>query len=334
MLDIIIPTYKNKKGLVKTLQSINWNNPNLEVTIVDDYSLLDYRDIQEMFPKVKSWIYLNKNSGPGVARQHGIEATMQPFITFIDTGDYFISTEVQDEIIETIQQDSRTKLFMWHFNEGNIPSKSTNNHLHGKVYRREFLAYYNITFSEEGSYANEDIGFNRTCRTILRNLEETYPYTCLRDIDKVVLTWVRDDKNSLTLKNNGSFAYEKQNIGLALNMRHAYDILTHASINKIILFEEISEIMGYLYSGFICTLIERPQFIEESWAGAKIFYDKVFSQEKIDEDIIQTGCSRAITHLRKHFNNKLPLPVNMQRFLVELKTNSMVSNYYLTFLQN
>jgi hypothetical protein len=36
--------------------------------------------------------------------------------------------------------------------------------MHGKVYKREFINKYGITFTPESSYMNEDIGFNRACR--------------------------------------------------------------------------------------------------------------------------------------------------------------------------
>lgn len=334
MIDIIIPTYKNPAGLVKTLSSIDFTNNELEVTIVDDASCLDYNDIKLQFPQVKNWIYLSTNGGPGCARQRGIEFTVNPYIMFLDTGDYFLSSDVQSEVIQTVKQDSQTYIFMWHFTDGKNISKSTNNHLHGKVYKRDFLKTYDISFSEKGSYANEDIGFNRACRMIIRDLEEKHARTYLKDIKKSIIMWARDDENSLTLQNNHAFSYEKQNMGLALNMIHTYDIIKKTAVNNFILYEEISEIMGHLYFGFVCTLIERPEFINQSWEGAKLFYDNVFVRETIDEDIVQAGCSRVITRLYKRFNNKLPFPVNVKRFIRELKENNKIPNYYLTFLVN
>jgi lipopolysaccharide biosynthesis glycosyltransferase len=65
-LDIIIPTYKNKKGLRRTLNSIP-SNPNVNVIVVDDCSNLDYSDILEEYPSLHFY-QLEENSGPGMAR--------------------------------------------------------------------------------------------------------------------------------------------------------------------------------------------------------------------------------------------------------------------------
>ena len=47
MLDIIIPTYKNKEALVRSLESIP-NYQELNITVVDDCSGLDYTDLQDL----------------------------------------------------------------------------------------------------------------------------------------------------------------------------------------------------------------------------------------------------------------------------------------------
>ena len=39
-----------------------------------------------------------QNSGPGNVRQYGIEHTQEPYIMFIDTGDYLINTNIFDII--------------------------------------------------------------------------------------------------------------------------------------------------------------------------------------------------------------------------------------------
>ena len=87
MLDIIIPTYKNKEALVRSLESIP-NYQELSITVVDDCSGLDYTDLQEKYNF--RLIELQQNVGPGVAREIGIVSTHEPYILFLDTGDYFI----------------------------------------------------------------------------------------------------------------------------------------------------------------------------------------------------------------------------------------------------
>ena len=95
MIDIIIPTYKNKDGLRTTLDSIDWNNNNFSITIIDDASNLDYSDIIVEYPNINQLVVLPQNGGPGMARQYGIDHTNNDYLLFIDTGDYFISKTAQ-----------------------------------------------------------------------------------------------------------------------------------------------------------------------------------------------------------------------------------------------
>ena len=104
MLDIIIPTYKNKEGLRRTLSSINTNLlTEITITVIDDCSEMYYNDILEEFPFF-SIFYMPQNSGPGNARQMGIDITKNPYITFVDTNDTFVSDEMQEVMLNTIKQ--------------------------------------------------------------------------------------------------------------------------------------------------------------------------------------------------------------------------------------
>ena len=56
------------------------------------------------------------------------------------------------------------------FTKGNILMDDSNDKTIGKTYKRSFIEMYNICFSEEESYANEDYGFSRACKIILKQL--------------------------------------------------------------------------------------------------------------------------------------------------------------------
>ena len=60
--------------------------------------------------------------------------------------------------------------------------------MHGKLYSRAFLDKYWITFSAAGSYMDEDVGFNCTCRIILRELGE--PWVLKKT---PLIEWVREE---------------------------------------------------------------------------------------------------------------------------------------------
>ena len=68
-MDLIIPSYKDKKGLYETLFSIGLDK-DIYVTVVDDCSGEKYDDIiswfNQFFPI--QVLYMPKNGGPGAAR--------------------------------------------------------------------------------------------------------------------------------------------------------------------------------------------------------------------------------------------------------------------------
>jgi len=104
-LDIIIPHYNNASGLRATLESII---PDMiTVTVVDDCSTEqeEYEKVKKDFPWV-NFLSLEKNSGPGAARQYAIEHTNNSYLTFIDAGDYVASKEILKQVVENINKYS------------------------------------------------------------------------------------------------------------------------------------------------------------------------------------------------------------------------------------
>lgn len=318
MLDIIIPTYKNKKGLARTLHSINTSLlDSITVTVIDDFSEMEYEDIIKEFPFIS--IYYNKeNVGPGLARQHGMEITHEPYITFIDTDDYFISNEALEIMLNTIKENPDIVSFMWQYQYENSDKKSdiSSNRMHGRVYKRSFLQEYNISFCPESSRINEDIGFNRLCRLILG--AKNYPMIMS---EKPVIIYTKNE-NSITHYNNNEFFYKQQNKGLALNIIHAIKIAKQNNLPEEILMEEIDFIMCGMYYTFLCTQHERPEFLQEAWEGAKIFYDTCFAPyEKINEEaLIVSAYKKFIPRIMsraKHWAHFKRL--NLNQFLNDLK---------------
>ena len=329
MLDIIIPQYKNKENLIRTLNSITPND-EINVLVVDDFSQIQYDDIIERFPFVKIY-YKNKNDGPGITRQKGIQLTNNPYIMFIDSGDYFIDKDNNiKEVLETIKNNPDVFVFSWqHLNNGIVEPES-HVRLHARVYHRGFLEKYNISFSQEGSRMNEDVGFNRACRLILQHLEKTENNTHKKIIESPLIIWDRTDKNSITKKNNSSIAYEQQNLGLAINEFHVLEIARNNHLENEIILEEISEIMLALYYHFLCALQERPEFIQNAWDGAKLFYDKEFSKlSSKDPALLSSAKSHIMIKIRKKFKNwNFKIPININFFLENLQFNN-IPKFYL-----
>lgn len=319
MLDIIIPTYKNKPLLIQSLKSIP-NYKELTVTVIDDGSNIDYSDIKQQFNV--HFIEMMKNAGPGVAREIGILSTHEPYILFLDTGDLLI-TETISEVLGVINVNPFVDVFSWHYINPEAEYKEDNNNLHGRVYKREFLEKYNICFSEEGSYANEDVGFNHICRLIIAQ----YGNITMRLNQNIVMYDV-NDMNSLTRRNNRGFIYNEQNMGLALNAIHAYNIAKTAGVNEGLLKDYLSDIMGSQYLFFIRTLEERPEYLQVSWAGARYFYINLFKQIITESPQLDISFRRMLNFYKYSYNNQPKLRLNIKLFMKLLDSCEEVPECY------
>ena len=308
MIDLIIPYYNNPQGIMDTLKSINFNI--FTVTIVDDGSN-NYLPPTLFGAQVFRY---NDNRGPGRARQWGVDHTYNPYIMFIDTGDIFISKEIQEEIPYIIDD---APVYMWSYYHGDKLTEFTDNRLHGKIYRRDFLKQYNITFCEESSYLNEDIGFNRTCRMITE--AEQIPIT---KIEKPLIKQIID-KNSLTQKNNKEVLYRDQTRALSLVSIHTIETCRK---NNIDASKELNQIAIALYYWFIRAAAERPEFLPEAWNGARIFYMKY--KEAIAPNNLLIGNSQIKKCLE--YREKIKFPVNILRFTHDILTYENLPDKYLT----
>lgn len=329
-LDIIIPTYKNKKGLRKTLNSIP-SCKDVNVIVVDDCSNLDYTDIIEEYPSLQFY-QLETNQGPGMARQFGLEHSNGTYILFLDTGDYFYENGLKI-ILENIKKNTYIKLytFSYVYDDKNILADKPDDKTIGSVYKRSFIEMYNIHFSKEGSYANEDYGFSRACKLILKQLEEGYYFPSAQYHCPYPTFYEHIDKKSLTKENNSEFFYTKLSQGIITNGVHAIQIALHAGVKPEFIIEEYNYIMAQEYFFFLCYVHERPDIIDEIWDNIHEFYlnyysvYKKFSKENLLTKYSQITLPRIKTRMNKW--NTFIKP-NIIRFIDELETEDFIPAYY------
>ena len=91
MIDVIIPAYNAHKFIGQTLASIAFQDciDMLNVYIVNDCSEKNYSEFVEYyvnFMNIKE-LSLEKNSGPGQARQYGIDNSSAEYLLFVDSDD-------------------------------------------------------------------------------------------------------------------------------------------------------------------------------------------------------------------------------------------------------
>lgn len=207
-----------------------------------------------------------------MARQYGLEHSNGMYITFLDTGDYFYEDGLQT-ILNAINENTYIKLytFSYVYDDKNILSDKPDDKTIGSVYKRSFIEMYNIHFSKEGSYANEDYGFSRACKLILDQWERDY-FSDARKHIKIPVFYEHIDPNSLTQSNNCDFFYTKLSPGIITNGVHAINIARKAGIKIEYLLDEYNYILAQEYFFFLCILYERPELIDDIWSIIRSYY--------------------------------------------------------------
>ena len=197
MIDIIIPLYNSKKTLFKTLLSINIQTikDKVIVYLIDDDSDEDYDDIVDLF-KGKLKIKLSKldsNSGPGYARQYGLEHSKSKYVMFVDSDDVLHNMFSLERILDVIEKGNYDIVTSYmteiipdrvYEYEGSIDT------LHSKIYKREFIEKNNIFFPN--LYNSEDLAFNNLFMTSNPKIGHC---------ESFVYSYVRRE-NSLSTKND------------------------------------------------------------------------------------------------------------------------------------
>ena len=227
MIDIIIPAYNAHSTISRTLFSIASQVilKNLNVYIVNDASDRDYSNEINYFKNFMNIneLTLNENSGPGVARQFGIDNSNSEYIVFIDSDDVFFnsfSLRILYENINNSDYDIVISSFDEILDDGSFITHSNDSiWLHGKIYRRSFLKKNNIKFNN--SRANEDNGFNQ-----LLLLYDSK----IKDIDECTYIWMYTP-NSITRKNNQEYLFCGLN-GYIYNITWALNIAIKNNCNS------------------------------------------------------------------------------------------------------
>jgi len=187
MIDIIIPAYNAFETIGRTLDSIarQVNRKSLNVYIINDGSEKSYDYIISKYISLINITEINiNNSGPGAARQVGLDASSNEFIVFIDADD---TLPHEDSILNLISIISESDLAQGFFVEKTEKDSNILEpqycYLHGKMYRRSVIKKNNIAFDVTRRYNGdiyEDYTFNilytLCCDRIATTNEIVYTY--------------------------------------------------------------------------------------------------------------------------------------------------------------
>lgn len=302
-IDVIIPAYNvPDKILSRCLASIACQNivDELEITIVDDAST--EQNYLEVINNFKSMLKINlmryeENGGPGIARQYGLDHTVNGYVTFIDADDTLNGSFALDILRQGLEIDNG----LYHtcvgcFDEVHeegvletmrpyfIPHREDMVWMFGKLYRRSFLDKYKIHFHPT-SRANEDNGFNTMIRLCSGESER------VNFINFPVYYW-HENPNSITRINDCQYSYGASKrdsfYGYVENMIFAIkEAKSRKPYNGMITMWSVICMLN-LYQYYIECYARSPENVEQNFKWCKWYYDEVYSliEKDISEEIL------------------------------------------------
>ena len=279
MIDIIIPAFRAHKTIFRAVSSIACQTiaDDLRVTIVNDACPEgDYSQVVEAFESCLSIreIKLPRNSGPGVARQTGIDSTNGEYIAFLDADDSFMTVRALETLRDAIEEDEVYQCASGSFYNKMFPVEperlcKTMVWVFGKLYRRDFLNTYKIRFSN--TRANEDSGFNHIVAMLCDNSEEKIRYV------KENLYYYHDNPNGITKINDGQYFHDQCTCGGIENMIYAIE-----HVRKYKPFSESAihftvDMMLQTYWYYAEVVQHAPSMSIQLWEYIKKFYHRCYS---------------------------------------------------------
>lgn len=173
MIDLIIPIYNAKNTLDLTLMSIKMQTilNKINVYLIDDCSednydkiINNYKDMNIIYKK------LDKNSGPAVARQVGMDISSSDYIMFIDADDLFYDADSVKKLYSEIEKGFDYVIGITYEEKRKIKIMNESD-LHGKIYRRKFIEDNQIRFNN--TRFHEDNYFNNlvlACEPLIKKI--------------------------------------------------------------------------------------------------------------------------------------------------------------------
>ena len=271
MIDIIIPIYNARKTLELTLMSIKLQTiiNKINIYLIDDNSSEDYKDILNKYKDMNIiYIKLDKNNGPAVARQKGIEMSSSKYIMFIDADDLLYDADSIKKLFNKIEEDYDYVVGITIDEKQNTQIMNESD-LHGKIYKREFLLKNNIKFNN--TRVHEDNYFNNLvllCEPKQKEiLENVYIYV--------------DNKDSITNINKEK---EFDNLEIYIsNIKEIIEEATKRNIEKDLIIKYLIMKLKYI-NRIYNKLSEKQQEIFKNWLKKyDIKLEKYINNTQYDE---------------------------------------------------
>lgn len=244
MINVIIPIYNNDpRDLKRAVHScLAQYKPVLPLVVddhSDDYLSEQYHDICKKLNV--AYQKLDKNGGPGVARQWGIDHGYNTdFVGFLDADDTLMP-QYSTLLEKPITQEGLDIITSHIIHEGIVNVEDTHIDgteslpwLHGKVYRKSFLKENNIRFLDDLRF-NEDVYFN------ICAIFTTLKYAT---IDRQTYCW-HYNVNSLTRKDDYWETRKKTNVEYCRMLARAINFVCEKGATR-----NIAPLFAWLYNAY------------------------------------------------------------------------------------
>jgi len=169
-ISIIIPAYNSAETIRRTVDSVLAQTfQDFELIVIDDGSKDNTCEVLQSYKDKRLRIYHQKNQGPALTRNRGIELARGEYLMFIDSDDYIESGYLEMYYREAIVKKADLVIGGYkHLKNDKVdfirqlkPGRFAKYIVVGpvcKIYKREFIRKHNITFLDTTS--SEDVYFS------------------------------------------------------------------------------------------------------------------------------------------------------------------------------
>lgn len=159
-LSVIIPVYNRPKKVIRAIESVP-DRDDVEIIVVDDCSTDNTFDVLKSYnSRSITILQTNTNSGPGIARNIGLDVAIGEYILFLDSDDWLITNNL-NLILNNLDQLSIYDLIWfdnkllggksWWANDCKIV-------MQGQLMKREFIGssrHNSKMWGEDRDFAND-----------------------------------------------------------------------------------------------------------------------------------------------------------------------------------
>lgn len=263
MIDIIIPAYNSHKTIINTLLSINMQSikDKVKVYIINDNSNKNYDEEVMLFKNklnIQS-IDIDKNCGPGHARNVGLNCSKGEYILFLDSDDELYNSLSLELLLNSIQDSDLSiggVLTEYDNKEYEYISNSKAS-LHGKLYKRKSIVKNNLSFNN--TYSSEDNAFHNLfllCEPKVSYINEP-------------VYFYKYNKNSLS-----DITYDKFIVSYNYNVNWAINEAINREIDEYLIAKYFYKSFIYNYHLFLKFNKDFAELINSFKKYLLCFYDK------------------------------------------------------------